>query len=115
MVKVGDEVWVKCKANECFNGSIYLETIENAIMYCENTKIRIPIPEPKLIDFGEAGRVLKSIDGFIVMTTGWHHKESYSFSAYLLHDFEQYKKGYTANSWNDNPEAWTDITDTYKP
>lgn len=40
--------------------------------YFENSKIRIPISEPKPIDFGVAERVLKE-ENSIVKTTGYHY------------------------------------------
>ena len=113
LVKVGDIVTVKYKVTEIKDDAIIVTKTENspASWIFSGIKIRIPIPEPKQIDFGEAGRVLKS-DGFIVMTTGYCHEDSKCFSGYLLQDTEESKKGYTSNNWA-MQEIWQDITDTY--
>lgn len=100
LVKIVDLIWIKVKVES---------TDYEKIGYKLTTKIRIPIPEQKPIDFGEAGKVLKNGE-LIICTTG--HYQNNCFSGYLLEDTKQYKKGYCFNSWY--TEGWTDITDTYK-
>lgn len=90
---------------------VYCESSTSGKRLVFNTsKIRIPIPESKPIDFGVAGRVLKHANGDIVKTTGYC--TSLFFSAYVL-ESQKHPIGFCLNDWfivND----WQDITDTYK-
>lgn len=121
LVKVGDEIWVKGKVCELLNVSICVETQEYAIIYCENTTIRIPIPEPKPIDFNIEGRILKyksNLDGrdveFIVKTTGYQNGDL--FGAYIIDPLNSGReKGFAKAFSCIIPKFWQDITDTYKP
>lgn len=99
LVKIGDKIWIE---------GIVESTDYEKIGYKPTNKIRIPIPEQKPIDFGEAGRVLKS-GNLIVKTTG--HSEDFKFSAYVLKS-EYYPIGEARYDWIID-EGWTDITDTY--
>lgn len=64
--------------------------------------------EPKPIDFGVPGRVLKG-ENSIVKTTGYHSQVFFS-GIYLDSD----SVGFTSNGFIKSCN-WLDITDTYKP
>lgn len=114
LVKKGDNIWVQMEVSSTEKGIIEIKRLDFMGMLDSNTRIRIPKPEPKPIDFGVAGRVLKyNSNGDIVMTTGCI-QDSELFSAYIL-ESKSTGKGRAYNTWIANIELWTDITDTYKP
>lgn len=73
-----------------------------------------PESEPDLfdapIDFGVAGRILKSNTGNIVVTTGYIDMDGW-FSCYII-EHHRYPKGRACNL--DINHKWADITDTYE-
>jgi hypothetical protein len=114
LIKVGDTVLVEMEVY-IMRDSYFFDKYDR--LY-ENEKIRIPIQEPKPIDFGVAGRVLKYIyqgeDFLIVQTTGYISGKT--FAAFVIDPLKtSWKKGEVNMFACALPDAWQDITDTYKP
>lgn len=116
LIKEGDKVWVDCTIINIDNNIITIHSHGKNIQLPENRTIRIPKPEPKPIDFGVAGRVLKYTGQMfesIFITTGRMYGEE---------NGDDYFFGYKPDDgWagevliGSDLSKWTDITDTYKP
>jgi hypothetical protein len=76
--------------------------------FTDSQIISIPKPEPKPIDFGKAGLVLKG-EFSIIQTTGYCGTECFS-GIYLNGS----AKGLTSNGFIKDQNMWKDITETYK-
>lgn len=118
LLKKGDEIWIKCTIFEVDFGEKPISVkSETGLLFWikESEMIKIDIPEKKLINFAEAGRVLKLKVGYsgerIVMTTGNFNSFLNCFSAYVLKS-DSHEKGYAAQ-WNADND-WEDITNQYK-
>ena len=81
-----------------------------ALKFTDSQIISIPKPEPKPIDFGKAGLVLKG-EFSIIQTTGYCGQECFS-GIYLNGNCT---KGFTSNGFICDQNMWQDITETYKP
>jgi hypothetical protein len=112
LVKVGDEVWVKCKISEIDSRRtdypISIGYGFDLLWISYGSEILIPKPEPKPIDFGKAGLILKG-EISIVKTTGYCGTECFS-GIYLNGNCT---KGFTSNGFIKDQNMWQDITETY--
>lgn len=113
LVKEGQKIWVELEVSDIDiehpHNPFAVSLTESLYFYIYNdTNIYIPKPEPKPIDFGKAGLVLK--EGVsIIQTTGYCGTQCFS-GIYLNGN----TKGFTSNEFiKDN--MWQDITKTYKP
>ena len=79
-----------------------------ALKFTDSQIISIPKPEPKPIDFGKAGLVLKG-EFSIIQTTGFCGTECFS-GIYLNGNCT---KGFTSNGFIKDQNMWQDITETY--
>jgi hypothetical protein len=79
-----------------------------ALKFTDSQIISIPKPEPKPIDFGKAGLVLKG-EFSIIQTTGFCGTECFS-GIYLNGNCT---KGFTSNGFIKDQNMWEDITETY--
>jgi hypothetical protein len=110
LVKVGDEVKIEFEIIKMLPVGFVGKT--NTGVQCSFTKsiISIPKPEPKPIDFGKEGLILKG-EISIVKTTGYCGTECFS-GIYLNGNCT---KGFTSNGFIKDQNMWQDITETYKP
>ena len=79
-----------------------------ALKFTDSQIISIPKPEPKPIDFGKAGLVLKG-EFSIIQTTGFCGTECFS-GIYLNGNCT---KGFTSNGFIKDQNMWEDITENY--
>jgi hypothetical protein len=115
-LKVGDEVWVKTKVLKIIGNNLELHIQDFGFWTRRDAHILITKPEPKPIDFGAEGRVLKLVDDeLIVKTTGLvtNTEEGKRFSGVVL-KCTTLKVGSCSNNWGCD-STWQDITDTYQP
>ena len=113
LVKVGDDVMCRGKIKYIDEDS---ETLFMQVSFGDNSNtpldafdyLYIPKPEPKPIDFGKAGLVLKA-EISIVKTTGYCGTECFS-GIYLNGNCT---KGFTSNGFIKDQNMWQDITETY--
>jgi hypothetical protein len=111
LVKVGDKVWVKGIITEIdidSDFSIRIDSGAGHIWHHITDIISIPKPEPKPIDFGKEGLILKG-EISIVKTTGYCGTECFS-GIYLNGNCT---KGFTSNGFIKDQNMWEDITETY--
>lgn len=89
---------------------IIVKILDNdfALKFTDSQIIYIPKPEPKPIDFGKAGLVLKG-EFSIIQTTGYCGTECFS-GIYLNGNCT---KGFTSNGFIKDQNMWQDITENY--
>ena len=114
LVKEGQKIWLELEVSdidiEHTNNPFKVSLTESLYFYIYNdTNIFIPKPEPKPIDFGNAGLVLK-LRNTIVCTTGYEAGGD-AFTAYVL-ESDISNKGFSSNDY-DKRMNWQDITENY--